>query len=148
MVDIIHSGRQASYFFLLFGFSATFSYFEEKFLLFPTFEIFRNIYLLIYVFLGLGGISGYSMVPMLHTAVLPLGVNWGWTPLLAAKLSGTMGSPSRGWGWDRHPLVTRAPPSWPVPILGLEDVFEWDPSDCKDVKLCRNPVHFFSNKSM
>ena len=54
-------------------------------LLFPTlkknsyffllFEIFRKIYLLIYVFLGLGGISGDSMVPMLHTAVLPLGVN-------------------------------------------------------------------------
>ena len=56
-----------SYFFLLFGFSPTFSYFEEKFLLF---EIFRKIYLLIYV-----GISGDSMVPMLHTAVLPLGVN-------------------------------------------------------------------------
>ena len=63
----------------------TFSYFLAFLLLFPTlkknsyffllFEIFRKIYLLIYVFLGLGGISGDSMVPMLHTAVLPLGVN-------------------------------------------------------------------------
>ena len=104
--------------------------------------------MLIYVFLGLGGISSDSMVPMLHTAVLPLGVIEGEPPSLAAKLSGTMGSPPRGWVWDRHPLVTRAPPSWPVPILGLEDVFEWDPSDCKNVKLCGNPVHFFSNKSM
>ena len=24
--------------------------------------------------------------------------------------------------WDRHPLFTGAPPSWPAPILGLEDV--------------------------
>ena len=63
----------------------TFSYFLAFLLLFPTlkknsyffllFEIFRKIYLLIYVFLRLGGISGDSMVPMLHTAVLPLGVN-------------------------------------------------------------------------
>ena len=42
-VVVIHSaGRQASYFFLLFGFSPTFSYFEEKFLLFPTFWDFQE----------------------------------------------------------------------------------------------------------
>ena len=80
----------------------------------------------------LGGISGGSMVPMLHTAVLPLTkgelrVNPPlWQPGLVEPWAPLQGG-GCGWVWDRHPLVTRAPPSWAAPILGLEDVFEWDP---------------------
>ena len=98
--------------------------------------------------MGLGGISGDSMVPMLRPGFLKLSSgSWdkrGWCPPLAwRKLSGTMGSPPGGRVWDRYPLVTRALPSWPAPILGLEDVWVWVSFPNESIKPLQEPCTIF-----
>ena len=90
------------------------------------------------------------MVPILRPGLLKLSSgSWdkrGWFPPLAwRKLSGTMGSPPGGRVWDRYPLVTRALPSWPAPILGLEDVWVWVSLYTENVKPLRTLCNFFQD---
>ena len=45
--------------------------------------------------------------------------------------------------WDRYSVVTRALPSLPTPILGLEDVWVWVPLPTENVKSQQEPSAFF-----
>ena len=59
------------------------------------------------------------------------------------NLSGIMGPFPGCRVWDRYSLVTRALPSWPTPILGLEDVWVWVSLSTESVKSQQKPCAFF-----
>ena len=109
-----------------------------------------RMYLSIHVFLGLGGFQVTPWFLYLGQACwsshLGAGIKEGGSTLLPGESLVEPWAPLQGGRvWDRYPLVTRATPSWPAPILGLEDVWVWVSLHTENVKPLRTLCNFFQD---